>query len=47
MNERILPASDAQPNGDTPPAPRAYCPYCGAKTAPDHNFCQSCGKRLP
>ena len=25
----------------------AVCPYCGAKTAPDHSFCQSCGKRLP
>ena len=46
LNERILPASDAQPQGETPSG-RAYCPYCGAKTAPDHNFCQSCGKRLP
>ena len=29
------------------PAPRTYCPYCGAKTEPDYSFCQSCGKRLP
>ena len=47
LNERIKPASQAQPQDPAPSATRAYCPYCGAKTAPDHNFCQSCGKRLP
>ena len=47
LNERIHPAAGTQPQSETPPAPRAYCPYCGAKTAPDHNFCHSCGKRLP
>ena len=36
-----------QPQSDTPPASRAYCPYCGAKTQPDHSFCRNCGKRLP
>ena len=46
LNERIHPAAGTQPNGETPSG-RAYCPYCGAKTAPDHSFCQSCGKRLP
>ena len=47
LNERIKPASQAQPQDPAPSAARAYCPYCGAKTAPDHSFCQSCGKRLP
>ena len=47
LNERIKPASQAQPQDPAPSATRAYCPYCGAKTAPDHSFCQSCGKRLP
>ena len=23
-----------------------FCPYCGAKTKPDHKFCRSCGKKL-
>ena len=47
LNEAVKPASQAQPQDPAPSATRAYCPYCGAKTAPDHNFCQSCGKRLP
>ncbi|MBR3095533.1 MAG: hypothetical protein IKH12_08090, partial [Clostridia bacterium] len=46
-DEAVKQAAQTQPQGDTPPASRAYCPYCGAKTAPDHSFCQSCGKRLP
>ena len=47
LNERIHPAADTQSQSETPPTARAYCPYCGAKTAPDHSFCQSCGRRLP
>lgn len=23
-----------------------YCPYCGAKTEADYEFCRSCGRRL-
>ena len=23
-----------------------FCPYCGQKSEPDHNFCQACGKPL-
>ena len=45
LNEKVHPAAQTQPQDA--PAARAYCPYCGAKTAPDHSFFQSCGKRLP
>lgn len=24
-----------------------YCPYCGAKTKEDFEFCTNCGKKLP
>ena len=24
-----------------------YCPYCGAETEPDYEYCASCGKKLP
>lgn len=24
-----------------------FCPYCGAKAAPDFEFCNVCGKRIP
>lgn len=24
-----------------------FCPYCGTPAAPDYEFCNSCGKRLP
>lgn len=24
-----------------------YCPYCGAKAAPDFEFCNVCGKKIP
>ena len=26
---------------------RKYCPYCGAETEPDYEYCASCGKKLP
>lgn len=24
-----------------------FCPYCGAKAAPDFEFCNVCGKKIP
>ncbi len=26
---------------------QSFCPYCGAKVAPDYEFCSKCGKQLP
>lgn len=35
----------------SPSAPRkaagGFCPYCGAETQPDFDFCRGCGRKLP
>ena len=49
LNERFG-RSDVQ---NTPPRPDGtgntggFCPYCGAKTESDFEYCSKCGKKLP
>lgn len=41
LNEYFAGKQDADSRSD------AFCPYCGAETEPDYQFCAKCGKRLP
>ena len=43
MNEKFGRQSDSTA---VQPGAANFCPYCGAKSEPDHRFCKSCGKKL-
>ena len=49
LNERFG-RSDVQntpPRPDGPGNTGCFCPYCGAKTESDFEYCSKCGKKLP